>query len=192
MTRIEEIEVPRRLIVVAVTLVVVVGATALGFLGWANSPRDGAGRPLLLNPERRAILRYLDTAAGWADRLAQVGALLDGLMPPEPPAPAVDSALPTLPPPEEQPVDLYQQTHDARQARDALGRLAREMERAEVPDALIGLHGLAGRALDAHLAWADGVLIYVGAPEAVDPAELAQLRAGAQAALRDLEGALGE
>ena len=59
-------------------------------------------------------------------------------------------------------------------------------------DPLIGLHGLVGRALEAHLAWADGVLVYVGAPEAIDLAELVQLRAEAQAAASDLEGALRE
>ena len=189
---IEEIEVPRWLVVTVVATLVVVGMATLGFLGWANSPLDPDGRPLLLNPERRAILRYLDAAAAWADRLAEVGVLLDGLMPPELPSDAddADSALPTVPAPAEQSADLYRQTHEARQAFDALQELAQEMERARTPDALIGLHELVGRALEAHLAWADGVLVYVGAPEAVNPAELARLRDDAQAALSDLEETL--
>jgi len=184
-----EIEIPRRTLRVITVLLAAFGLAMLGFLGWANSPRDAGGRPLLLSPERRAILRYLDTAEGWAGRLAEVGALLDGLMPPDAGPPA-NSELPTPPAPEAQPADLYRRTHEAQKARAALEDLAREVERARVPDALMGLHGLVVDALGAHLAWADGVLAYVGAPEAVDPGELAALRAEARARLADFEEAL--
>lgn len=180
-----EIEVPRRAAIIAVVLLAIAGVAVLGLLGWANSPRTAEGRPLFLSPERRAILRYLDTAGDWAGRLADVGALLDGLMPP-----TENSELPTPPSPEAQPANLYRRTHDARKARTALEDLAREVERERVPDALVGLHDLVVGALEAHLAWADSVLVYVGAPEAVDPGELAALQAEARAALEALRKAL--
>jgi hypothetical protein len=187
-----EIEVPRRVASVALALIVVVSVAALGFLGWANSPRDGDGRPLLLTTERRAILRYLNAAEAWAGRLAEVGTSLEGLMSPE--ARAVTSenpVLPTLPAPEEQPVDLYQRTHDAQAAYEALQALAAEVERAQVPDALAGLHqGLVLPAMEAHLLWADGVLAHVGAPESVSAEDLAILRENAGDAQAALEEAL--
>jgi hypothetical protein len=187
-----EIEVPRRVARLALALIVVLSVAALGFLGWANSPRDGDGRPLLLTAERRAVRSYLATAEGWAGRLAETGRGLERLMPPETKMVAgEDAALPTLPAPGEQPPDLYRRTHDAQAAYEALQALAAEVERARIPDALTGLHrGLVLPALEAHLLWADGVLAHVGAPESVSAEELAVLRDEAGSALAALEEAL--
>jgi hypothetical protein len=187
-----EIEVPRRVAGIALTLIVIASVAVLGFLGWANSPRDGDGRPLLLTAERRAVLRYLNTAEGWAERLAETGKRLESLMPPE--ANVIegeDSALPTLAAPGEQPPDLYRRTHDAQAACTALQALAAEVEQTQVPDALAGLHqGLVLPALETHLLWADGVLAHVGAPESVSVENLAALHDKAGDALAALEEAL--
>jgi hypothetical protein len=187
-----EIEVPRRVARLALALIIVASVAVLGFLGWANSPRDGDGRPLLLTTERRAVLRYLNTAENWSGRLAETGKRLEGLMPPE--AKVVegkDAALPTLPAPEEQPTDLYRRTHDVQAACTALQALAAEVERAQVPDALAGLHqGLVVPALEAHLVWADGILAHIGAPESLSAEDLAALRQNAGSALAALEEAL--
>jgi len=187
-----EIEVPRRVASVVLALIVVVSVATLGFLGWANSPRDGEGRPLLLTAERRAVLRYLDTAESWAGEIAEAGRHLESLMPPETNViEGEDPALPTLPAPGEQPADLYGRTHDAQAALAALQALASEVERAQAPDALIGLHeGLVLPTLEAHLLWADGVLAAVGAPESVSEQDLAALRDDARARLTALEEAL--
>jgi hypothetical protein len=187
-----EIEVPRRVAGVVLALIAVASVVVLGFLGWANSPRDGDGRPLLLTSERRAVLRYLNTAEGWTERMSEAGRRLEGLMPPETKIVAgQDTALPTLPAPGEQPADLYGRTHDAQVALAALQGLASEVERAQVPDALAGLHqGLVLPALEAHLFWADSVLAHVGAPESVSAEDLAVLRDDAGARLAALEEAL--
>jgi hypothetical protein len=192
MTRAAEIEVPRRVASIALALIIVTSVAVLGFLGWANSPRDGDGRPLLLTAERRAILRYLDTAEGWTERMSEAGRRMEGLMPPETrTVTGEDPALPALPAPEGQPADLYRRTHDAQAACTALQGLAAEVERAQVPDALAGLHqGLVLPALEAHLLWADGVLAHVGAPESVSAQDLAALRKDARAHLAALEEAL--
>jgi hypothetical protein len=187
-----EIEVPRRVASIVLALIIIASVAVLGFLGWANSPRDGDGRPLLLTAERRAVLRYLNTAEGWSEQLAKVGTRLEGLVSPE--ARIVtgeDAALPTLPAPGEQPADLYRRTHDAQAACTALQALAAEVEQARVPDALAGLHqGLVLPALEAHLLWADGVLAHVGAPESMSAQDLAALRKNARDALAALEEAL--
>ncbi len=187
-----EIEVPRRVAGVALGLIIVVSVAVLGFLGWANSPRDGNGRPLLLTAERRAVLRYLNTAEDWTERMYEAGRRLEGLMPPTiEVVEARDQALPTLPAPEEQPPDLYRRTHDAQAAYAALQGLAAEVERAQVPDALAGLHqGLVFPALEAHLLWADGILAHVGAPESLSAEDLVALRKNAGASLVALEEAL--
>jgi hypothetical protein len=187
-----EIEVPRRVASVALTLIIVASVAVLGFLGWANSPRDGGGRPLLLTAERRAVLRYLNTAEGWTERMSEAGRRLEGLMPPEVKMViGKDTALPTLSAPEEQPGDLYRRTHDAQVACSALEALAAEVERAQVPDALAGLHqGLVLPALEAHLLWADEVLAAIGAPESVSAENLAVLHDDAGDALAALEEAL--
>jgi hypothetical protein len=192
MSRSAEIEVPRRMAGVALALIAIASVAVLGFLGWANSPRDGEGRPLLLTAERRAVLRYLNTAEGWAGQLEEVGKRLESLMPPVVKVvEAEDQALPTLPAPGEQPVDLYRRTHDAQAACTALQALAAEVERAQVPDALAGLHqGLVLPALEAHLLLADGVLAHVGAPESVSVEDLAVLYQDAGSALAALEEAL--
>jgi hypothetical protein len=192
MSRSAEIEVPRRVAGLALTLIVIASVAVLGFLGWANSPRDGGRRPLLLTAERRAVRSYLATAEGWAGRLAETGRGLEHLMPPEAKVMAgEDAALPTLPAPGEQPPDLYRRTHDAQAAYESLQRLAAEVERAQVPGALAGMHrGLVLPALEAHLLWADGVLAHVGAPESVSAGDLAALRDEAGSALAALEEAL--
>jgi hypothetical protein len=187
-----EIEVPRRVASVVLALIAVASVAVLGLLGWANSPRDGDGRPLLLTTERRTVLRYLDTADGWTERMSEAGQRLEELMPPETKIVAgQDTALPTLPAPLEQPTDLYRRTHDAQAACTALQALAAEVERAQVPDALAGLHqGLVLPALEAHLLWVDGVLAHVGAPESVSAEDLAVLRKNARDVLAALEEAL--
>lgn len=155
----------------------------VGLVGWANSPRDGEGSVLLLSPQRRAVLRYLTASRGWVRRLRDVAERLDGLMPAQV-APATAST-PTQP--DSQPGDLYRRSREAQDARDALEQLAREIERRQVPEPLVGLHELVLVALEAHLEWVDATLRYVGAPEEVTSEELTALRAGAYAALGRLE-----
>lgn len=213
-----EIEVPRRTLTLALAVLAVVGLVVMGWLGWANSPRGGDGRPLLLTPERRAVRRYLDAARDWAARMGEVGETLDRLTPaaeesgpdatptekvltlPEgtlvptetltvelPPA----AELPTLTAPEARPADLYQRVHTAQAAHAVLEEIARQVERTVVPEALVGLRDARVLpALEAHIAWCEAVLVYAGAPEAVEPARLAELQAQAHAALAALREAL--
>lgn len=164
-----------------------IGITAIllivGFVGWANSPRDGEGNVLLLSPQRRAVLRYLTASRGWARRLRNVAVRLDGLMPAQ--VASVSASTPTQP--DSQPGDLYRRSREAQDARDALEQLAREIERRRVPEPLVGLHELVLVALQDNLEWTDATLRYVGAPEEVTSEELTALRAGAYAALERLE-----
>jgi hypothetical protein len=184
-TRTMEIEVSRRTLDALKVTGMVSILLIVGLVGWANSPRDGEGNALLLSPQRRAMLGYLNAARGWATRLRVAAVQLDELMPPR-----VEPA-PTPPMPQEaQPESLYRRSQEAQEARDALERLAREAERRRVPGPLVGLHELVLAALGAHLEWADAALRYVGAPEEVTTEELAALRSQAYAALERLERAV--
>lgn len=191
-----EIEIPGRLLRWALVIVIVASLAILGLLGWVNTPHDDEGLPLILNPERRAILNYLNAAEGWVGQFEEMGKQLDGLMPRDsltatPGGESTSGAvLPTAPPPAMQPEGLYQRSHEAQEAREALETLAREVQLARVPDPLIGLHGIVVRAVETHLIWADGVLACVGAPDSVDHGELALARTDALAILEDLEETL--
>lgn len=212
-----EVEIPRRALTLTLLALVVASLATLGLLGWANSPRDGDGRPLLLTPERRAIRRYLSAAAGWTMRLEEVGETLDELTPlslavqeetQTPPdtltlsdtltltgvltvelPPAV--TLPAPATPVALSADLYRRVQEAQKAQEALLDIGRQIERTAVPDALAGLRDtFIVPALRAHVAWCDAVLVYAGAPDAIEPARLAALQAQAHAALEALNQAL--
>lgn len=212
-----EVEIPRRALTLTLLALVVASLVTLGWLGWANSPRGSDGRPLLLTPERRAIRRYLQSAAGWAMRLEEVGETLDRLTPPSlgvqeetrtPPdtltlsdtltltgvltvelPPAV--TLPAPATPVALSADLYRRVQEAQKAREALLDIGRQVERTAVPDALAGLRDtFIVPALGAHVAWCDAVLVYAGAPDAVEPGQLTSLQAQAHAALEALNQAL--
>lgn len=191
-----EIEIPGRLLRWTLVVVIVLGLATLGLLGWVNTPHDDEGLPLILNPERRAILNYLNDVEGWVSQFEAAGKQLDGLMPPGSSTdtsgaePASGAVLPTAPPPAMQPEDLYQRSHEAQQAREALETLARDVDLVRVPDPLIGLHGIVIRTVETHLIWADGVLAYVGAPDSVDHGDLALARTDALAILEDLKETL--
>lgn len=213
-----EIEIPRGWIIAIAGVLIVVCA----LIGWINTPFGDDGKPLFLSPERRAILRYIESAGRWAGRLQKVEEMLDDLTPPTPvpptpsptpvvqstpavtsteavtPTPVLTATIPgtvapliTLPAPASQAGDLYERAHNAREAYQELSDLAQEIERTRVPDALIGLHGLVVQALETHLLWAEGILTYAGAPDAVDPYNLAFLRLEAMAALDTLETNIG-
>lgn len=184
--KVEEVEITRRSLhrIAAASALVAVLAVLLT-VGAAASPRDAAGHPLLLTPERQAILRYLRLAGGWAQQLEDVAERLDRLSPAGELSPGgFPAATPAT-----APGDLYQRAHEAQAALDALTALAAEVERARVPAPLSGLHERVTTAVQAHVEWASGVQRTVGVPSA-DPAGLDALRGAAADALQGLREAL--
>jgi hypothetical protein len=176
-----EIEFPRRSLV---ALGCVLVALVLILVGLAVSPRID-GHPLLLSPQRRAILHYMNWCRGWADRLAELESRLDGLMP-EP-----ESAVATVQP-APSPGDLYHRAQQAEAALRTATVLQLEAERAAVPVPMVGLHNLVSASAQAHIAWAEAVAAYVGAPSSETASGLAELRQAAVETLASLEEALDD
>jgi len=183
-----EIELPRRLLAAAGICLAV---AALLLVGIAASPRNAEGRPLLLSPERRAILRYRRLVGNWAGRLEEVAARCDRLTPVQSGEDREGSGeLPTPPVPASIPGDLYGKAHQAQEALEVATTLQVEVERARVPATMVGLHGLVTAAVEAHVEWAGAVLSYVGAPGPVQVERLTELRRVALEALGLLREAL--
>jgi hypothetical protein len=174
-----EIEVPRRFALTAIVILVVL---LLYLIGQGASPRDAAGHPLLLSPQRRAVLHYLNRCRDWAGRLEILRGRLDRL------TPAANG--------DRQPAasagDLYRLTQQAQDALDDAALLLREVEQTGVPAPMTGVYNLAIASAQAHLAWAEAVNAYIGAPSAQAAQDLAAKQKAAHNALDAFIKALEE
>ena len=167
-----EIEVSRRFIaIVALSLALII----LIVVGLAVSPRDAGGHPLLLSPERRAVLHYMSRCRNWADRLESLQMRLDDLTPEGTDFQPVAS-----------PGDLYRQAQEAQRILDAASSLRREVEQAGVPSTMTGVHGMVTASVQATYAWAEALSAFVGAPSQQEAQELVNLRREARESLAQL------
>jgi hypothetical protein len=175
-----EIEVNRRGCYILGIVILAIAATVIGY---QVSPRV-KGRPVLLTAENYAIKRYLDRAEGWAEAMAREQARLASL--------GSRQASPSgaAPAPVSRPGDIFSRAHEAQDAQGRLDAVWREMEREEVPPSLKGLHTLAVDAVQAQLGLADTTLNTIGAPSAVEPAEVTARLEQAEDLLHSLQKAL--
>jgi hypothetical protein len=180
-------------------LAVVILVLIAAFIGYHVSPQV-KGHPVLLTTENYAIKRYLDRAEDWAEAMAQEQTRLADAASERTSQP---DQTPTLrqaqdktrdgtqdTAPASHPESIYDRAHQVRDARDQLERIRREMERTEVPPSLGGLHAMAVDAVEAQLWLANTVLNSIGAPVAVEPAEMAARLQRAEDLLRSLQEAL--
>jgi hypothetical protein len=167
-----EIEISRRFIATIVLSLVIL---ALAVVGLAVSPRDTGGHPLLLSPERRAVLHYLSRCRNWADRLESLQTRLDNLTPE-----GTDFQ------PATSPGDLYRQAQEAQRILDATTSLRREVEQARIPSTMTGVHGMVTASVQATYAWAEALSAFVGAPSQQGVQELVNLRREARESLTQL------
>lgn len=167
-----EVEISRRFIAaIAISL----GLLVLTLVGLVVSPRDAGGHPLLLSPERRAVLHYQTRCRDWAHRLESLQSRLDALMP------AGTDLQPAA-----SPGDLYRQAQEAQRILDTVTLLRREVEQARVPPTMAGVHDLATASVQAYYAWAEALSVYIGAPSPQGAQELARLRQEATQSLAQL------
>ena len=119
-------------------------------LGSRATPRDAAGRPLLLSPSVYRAERYRHAVVGWVSRME-----------------AVDQTLTNLLAEEEitDPARLYALGQQAEEAMDESAALARDVTFTPPPPALMGLAGRAQDAVEAYLAAAQATARWIGAPE---------------------------
>ena len=122
-------------IVVWVVSAVMLGAGLYG-LGTLVTPRNSAGRPLVLSPSLRAAERYRARAVRWVEGMVEVDRRLTVLL--------TEDA-------ETDPTELYTLGREMQAVGEDIARLANEVRTVEVTVALVGLQDSAVRAADAYL-----------------------------------------
>ena len=127
-------------IVAAITL------TLLAFLGRVVTPIAGDGQPLVLSPAYVATVRYLKTAQGWLERMAQIDADLTEVMDAQ--------------------GNIYTQGRDAERAFEKALSITREVEQSKTPPALASLQAALTQSTHAYVQAARTALLYVSAPSA--------------------------
>lgn len=128
----------------------VLTVTLLLVVGIITSPRGASGRPLLLSPERRDILRFLRQADKWEENASSILSDLDQL--------AVE--IQTFPAPE----NLYERAHRSQIAVERSRELESSIVQAQVPSAMIDLHRLALEAAVKTRQYAEIVSARIGVP----------------------------
>ena len=142
--------------------------TLLALLGRAITPLDGDGHPLVLSPAYVATVRYLKTAQGWLDKMAQIDADLVEVMDAQ--------------------GNIYTQGRDAERAFEKALSIAREVEQGKAPPALASLQAALTWSAHASVQAARAVLLYVSAPSAENRQTVEE---ALDAALRELDSSRG-
>ncbi|NMC34078.1 MAG: hypothetical protein GYA36_16705 [Veillonellaceae bacterium] len=134
-------------------VLLLVFAVIFSVIGYFVSPHDEDGKPILLLPEVRQMETYRRSANGWIQTFQ-----------------ALDSQIASVA--ANQQSDLFAQSREAQNALQQAVRLAQEVDRTAFPPSAISLHDdLAGTSL-AYLEAARKMMIWVGAPEETNRAQL--------------------
>jgi hypothetical protein len=160
-----EVVIPRGTVIMALFVCV---AGCLGGIGYAASPRDEAGRPVLLAPDVRAMERYRRTAQGCVEAWKAVDAGLEGVL-------AGEAG------------DLLAVSQQAQRAFQRSVGLAQEVDAAKAPPALLGLHELALATARRYLEASAAVARWLSAPSAENRAAAEKTLRAARNSLAALE-----
>lgn len=149
----------------AFSLVLAVSAIlVLTLLGHQSSPRDEAGRPVLLLPDVRAVELYRRSAVRWASEWQAIGANLEQIL-------------------TEDGQQLLTRSRQAQRAFDQAVALAQEVDGTEAPSALLGLQEQAVANSNAHIEASAAIARWLSAPSDEN-------RAAAEAALANARATL--
>lgn len=167
------IRISRRVVRVALTVIFVVGALAgLYALGRALTPRDSAGRPVLLSPSVWAAEQYRRTVLGWLDGWRRIDAGLEELL---------DETDLT------DPVALYRASDRAQRLVADAADLVQRATYTPAPVALAGVRDRAVAAAEGYWKAATACARWVGAPEEKARQEARAALESARQARRELE-----
>lgn len=161
-----EIEIRRE---TATTIVVSLLLLIFGLIGYAASPRDDAGRPVLLLPDVRAVEEYRRSVSGWAERWRALDTSLQEIV-------AGDANS-----------DLLAVSRKAQRTFEQTVALAREVDAAESPASLLGLREQASASALAYVEASVAVARWVSAPSVENRDAAQQALVGAGRALSALE-----
>ena len=143
-----EIEIPRGLLISTVVVLVI---SVVIITGVQVSPRNASGRPLVLSPERRAVLRFLRAADIWESEIARILYDLDRL----------SEEIQASPVPE----NLYSRAQSAQSILDRIRKLEKDIISQHTPDTMLELHQLAIASVRMIKTYAESVAARVGVPE---------------------------
>ncbi len=118
--------------------------TALALLGWTVTPVTGDGTLLVLSPAYVATMRYLKSSQSWLDELAGVDDDLVHVVSDE--------------------GNFYTQGRSAEKTFEIVVSIAREIEQAKTPPALLSLQTALRKCAASYVMAARAVLAYVSAP----------------------------
>lgn len=161
-----EVEVRRDvLLITAVALLL----TLLGTAGYAVSPRDDAGRPVLLWPNIRAVEQYRRAVAGWAIQWRGLNSNLRDVLKAE------------------EGTDLLSTSQDSQKAFEQAVAMERDVNTTEAPASLIGLHDQAETMALSYMNASVAIARWVSAPSTENRAAAEQAMAEAEDKLASLE-----
>ncbi len=120
---------------------------ALVVIGWVASPQNSEGRPLLLSPDVRAVEAYRRNAKAWAEDWQALDAALNNILNNE----GVGGELLTT-------------SRLAQDSFESAMRLSRNVESADAPAPLIGLHDQAMAIAEAYVQASLAAARWVSAP----------------------------
>jgi hypothetical protein len=156
----------RRSAIVGVLAVSILGG--LGVAGYRASPRDEAGRPVLLLPDVRQVESYRREAAAWVEGWATLDVVLEQVL-------------------EDEAGSLLTRSRQVQRAVEQAVALAREVDARETPPALLGLHELAVQTASRYLEASAAVARWLSAPTSESRAIAVTTVAAAQDSLTTLE-----
>lgn len=161
-----EIEIRRETIA---TIVISLLLLVFGLIGYAASPLDDAGRPVLLLPDVRAVEEYRRSVSGWAGRWRALDTALQEIV-------AGDANS-----------DLLAVSRQAQRTFEQTVALAREVDAAESPASMLGLREQASASALAYVEASVDVARWVSAPLVENRDAAQQALAGAGQSLAALE-----
>ena len=161
-----EIEIRRE---TAATIVISLLLVVFGLIGYAASPLDDAGRPVLLLPDVRAVEQYRRSVSGWAEHWRALDTSMQEIV-------AGDASS-----------DLLAVSRQAQRTFEQTVALAREVDAAESPASMLGLREQASASALAYVDAGVAIARWVSAPSAENHDAAQQTLAGAGQSLAALE-----
>ena len=121
----------------------------LAAVGYAASPRDAAGHPLLLLPEVRAVENYRQLALGWDSAWRNLDQTISGVL-------------------HSDKTQLLAASQHAQSSIDTAASLAGQVDAADAPAALIGLKDLTNQTATDYSAASTAAARWLSAPSSAN------------------------
>lgn len=150
-----------------ILLVVLVAAVILGAIGFLASPLDANGRPLLLLPDVKKVEDYRSDARSWTAQMRTIDSQLSTLL--------ADQG------------DLLSQSQSGQAIFEDSLNLAKGVDAAEAPAALVGLKTMLANTSLAYFDASRAALLWISAPKQENYDQAALLVQAARAQLSELE-----